>query len=52
MEEIQKIVNNKKFDACLRGGGAVGSARSTRGTKRPSEVLKAAYLKKSESLSR
>ena len=52
LEEIQKIVINQKVDACLRGRGAVGSARSTRGTKRPSEVLKAAYLKKSESLSR
>ena len=43
LEEIQKIVINQKVDACLRGRGAVGSARSTRGTKRPSEALKAAY---------
>ena len=51
LEEIQKIVINQKVDACLWGRGAVGSARSIRGTKRPSEALKAAYLKKSESLS-
>ena len=52
LEEIQKIVINQKVDACLRGRGAVGSARSTRGTKRSSEALKAAYHKKSDSLSR